>query len=96
MSEHDETWSEVDRIREHLSKIIRFRGSLQEYERWKGYECEILGPSYIINDSRFNFNDRDKEMVEKDIEAIVNWYENIRAPWGGNLPIGLPLRKKVL
>ena len=85
-----------DEVYNHLSKITIFRGSLSEYEKWRGYDCEILGASY-----RLPFGDtlilskEDIKMYEEGIEALVNAQGNKDYfPLRTNQPIGLPVRKK--
>lgn len=80
-------------ILDELNDITLFNGSLAEYERWKGYECEILGPSYAIPFSELD--DEDLDMHKKGIEAIVNVQYFVSGPEVYDEPtVGLPVRKK--
>ena len=53
--------------------IICFAGSKQEYESWKGYECEIVGGSAQLWSSAIYVDDELLDSKEaKKIEALVN------------------------
>jgi len=39
-------YQEVMRVKEQLENVTFFQGNLEEYEKWRGYECEILAPSF--------------------------------------------------
>ncbi len=81
-------------IFEKLKRITQFRGSVTDYERWRGYGCEILGPSYEIPYSD-SLNDEDQFMYENGIEAIVNIQDYQGGPGVYNRQTaGLPVRKK--
>ncbi len=94
--------NEETKIYNHLSNVTIFRGSLSEYERWRGYECEILGPSYHpTRDNRCLLTEKDMEMYSKVVEAIVNAQDLFlrHDDFSGMLchePIGLPVKRKSL
>ena len=75
-------------IFKYIIQITKFKGSLEEYERWKGYKCTILGPSYTIPENLRDVDVRDGAMKENGIEAIVNF-----SSIAGNY-VGLPVKKK--
>ena len=39
-------YEEVLRVGEQFKDVTFFQGSQEEYERWRGYECEVLAPSF--------------------------------------------------
>ena len=78
------------------SKVIRFRGILQDYERWKGYECEVLGPSFRLPYSAHFINDDSIKIYNEGIEALVNYQDYVSGHGFAHdvEPVGLPIRKK--
>jgi hypothetical protein len=82
-------------IFDKLSAITFFRGSVAEYEKWKGYDCEILGASYKIPYDEKELTEDDIKMCNQGIEALVNVSNNEpEVEIGNSNLIGLPLRKK--
>ena len=50
-----DSFKEVKKVKDYLTKkITLFHGSKQDYEEWKGYECEIMGPSILIHKDIFH------------------------------------------
>lgn len=83
-----------EEIFDHLTRITMFRGSVLEYERWRGYECDILGPSYRIPYSD-SLSQEDEDMYASGIEAIVNIQDYVGGVDVYNKQIeGLPIRRK--
>lgn len=70
--------------------VIKFEGNLSEYERFKGYECEILGPQIDLgkDPSTSPLKEKLRSYYEDGIEAIVNYRSWSYYEWG------LPIRKK--
>ncbi len=64
-------------------QVIYFGGNLEEYERWKGYGCEIMDPSIL------SISPATKKwalpILRNGLEALVNCSDGYR---------GLPVRKK--
>ncbi len=88
-------------LSKRLGNLILFYGSLEEYERWKGYKCEIIAPSYEIPEcDEDNYDDElgeeDVEMAKKGIEAVVNVQDFPRTTHDSyyHPSKGLPVRKK--
>ncbi len=86
-----------NKIYNSFREVIRFPGSLAEYERWKGYECEILGAKFDLTEYS-EPTQLQVDLFEKSIEAIVNHRYEVAG--GGGVSVidrterGLPVRRK--
>ncbi len=81
--------------------ITRFIGSLEEYERFRGYECEIMAPilefkfectTYCGEIVPYKLKDKQKKMLEEGLEAVVRYQP--KGSSGNNFEQGIPVRRK--
>lgn len=100
-AEDTESIEERQRRHELLKGIILFPGSVQEYERFRGYEVEIVDTQNLqdkgvrygylfddaLQDSENRINNRRlaKLLIQDNVEALVNVSSSI---------YGLPVKRK--
>ena len=88
-------------MRDYLEKVELFRGDLQEYERLKGYDCEIVASSISLSEyiPRTGPTREQEEIVEKGVEALIRMYTtSFLLPWGSGILSfnyhGIPVKRK--
>lgn len=94
----EEAKTEMER---RFDSLALFPGDLAEYERFVGYECEIidtqrrkkfirwagtLGPFY---DYDLEFQ---KRMFEEGVEALIHY--SVETDWGSKSYLGVPVKRK--
>ncbi len=91
-----------EELTERMKNISLFPGSVKEYEKFKGYEVEIIDTkspdkSFFPFDYRYSELSIYESLLDQGLEAIVNLrYKATPAAGeslGGSSPYGLPVRK---
>ena len=93
---------EIQKCCEYLLNLPTFLGGLEDYERFVGYQCEIVDTTrlqkFVKLDSIYDYNlDYLKRMKDEHVEAFIHYF-NIITSAGSRLDFerGTPVRKKPL
>jgi len=92
-----EIYQKERRDEELLGRVALFPGSVEEYQKFRGYEVEVVDTGGIDKGASFsNYNDRQLllNLVDKEgVEALVNFDPDKSGHYrfGG---YGLPVRRK--